>query len=168
MAGGFSPDPAIEIASMAKRPKNAGVGDDGRSALPVLASPLFAGRGFPKPRICATRARPDDRSSEAGSQAPHRRRNRAGLRNRRAPARSSACPTTSSRPLRAGCGRAHDRARKSIAARQRREILWGKVPPRGAKPAKDNLGTIGKAQVLRAALDRVDAQQRRRAAAALL
>ena len=61
---------------------------------------------------------------------------------------------------------AHDRA-KSIAARQRREIR-GKAAPRGAKPAKDNLGTIGKAQVLRAALDRVDAEQRRRAAAALL
>jgi hypothetical protein len=60
---------------------------------------------------------------------------------------------------------AHDRA-KGIAARQRREIR-GKAAPRGARPAKDNLGTIGKAQALREALDRVEAEQRRRAAAAL-
>ena len=56
---------------------------------------------------------------------------------------------------------------KAIAARQTREIRGG-GGPRGAKPAKDNLGTIGKAQALRAALDRVEAEQRRRAAAALL
>jgi hypothetical protein len=55
---------------------------------------------------------------------------------------------------------------KAIAARQTREIR-GKAPPHGARPAKDNLGTIGKAQVLRQALDRVEAEQRRRAAAAL-
>ena len=55
---------------------------------------------------------------------------------------------------------------KAIAARQTREIR-GKAPPHGAKPAKDNLGTIGKAQTLRAALERVEAEQRRRAAAAL-
>jgi hypothetical protein len=60
---------------------------------------------------------------------------------------------------------AHNRA-KAIAARQTREIR-GKAPPRGARPAKDNLGTIGKAQALRAALERVEAEQRRRAAAAL-
>ena len=60
---------------------------------------------------------------------------------------------------------AHDRA-KGIAARQRREIR-GKAAPRGARPAKDNLGTVGKAQALREALDRVEAEQRRRAAAAL-
>jgi hypothetical protein len=60
---------------------------------------------------------------------------------------------------------AHDRA-KGIAARQRREIR-GKAAPHGATAAKDNLGTIGKAQALREALDRVDSEQRRRAAAAL-
>ena len=60
---------------------------------------------------------------------------------------------------------AHDRA-KGIAARQRREIR-GKAAPRGARAAKDNLGTVGKAQALREALDRVEAEQRRRAAAAL-
>jgi hypothetical protein len=60
---------------------------------------------------------------------------------------------------------AHNRA-SGIAARQRREIR-GKAAPHGARPAGDNLGTIGKAQALRAALDRVEAEQRRRAAAAL-
>jgi hypothetical protein len=55
---------------------------------------------------------------------------------------------------------------KAIAQRQQREIR-GKAAPHGARPAKDNLGTIGKAQALRAALDRVEAEQRRRAAAAL-
>jgi hypothetical protein len=60
---------------------------------------------------------------------------------------------------------AHDRA-KGIAARQRREIR-GKAAPHGARAAKDNLGTIGKAQALREALNRVEAEQRRRAAAAL-
>jgi hypothetical protein len=60
---------------------------------------------------------------------------------------------------------AHNRA-KAIAARQAREIR-GKAAPHGARPAKDNLGTIGKSHALRAALDRVEAEQRRRAAAAL-
>jgi hypothetical protein len=55
---------------------------------------------------------------------------------------------------------------KAIAARQAREIR-GKAAPHGARPAKDNLGTIGKAQALRAALERVEAEQRRRAAVAL-
>jgi hypothetical protein len=55
---------------------------------------------------------------------------------------------------------------KAIAERQQREIR-GKAAPHGARPAKDNLGTIGKSQALRAALDRVEAEQRRRAAAAL-
>ena len=60
---------------------------------------------------------------------------------------------------------AHDRA-KGIAARQRREIR-GKAAPHGARAAKDNFGTVGKGQALRDALDRVEAEQRRRAAAAL-
>jgi hypothetical protein len=55
---------------------------------------------------------------------------------------------------------------KAIAARQRREIR-GKAAPHGARAAKDNLGTIGKAEALREALERVEAEQRRRAAAAL-
>ena len=55
---------------------------------------------------------------------------------------------------------------KAIAARQTREIR-GKAAPHGARPAKDNLGTIGKARALRQALERVEAEQRRRAAAAL-
>jgi hypothetical protein len=55
---------------------------------------------------------------------------------------------------------------KAIAARQTCEIR-GKASPHRARPAKDNLGTIGKAQALRGALDRVEAEQRRRAAAAL-
>jgi hypothetical protein len=55
---------------------------------------------------------------------------------------------------------------KGIAARQAREIR-GKAAPHGARPAKDNLGTIGKAQALRGALDRIEAEQRRRAAGAL-
>lgn len=55
---------------------------------------------------------------------------------------------------------AHDRA-KSIGTRQAREMR-GKGEPRGATPAKDNLGTVGKAQALREALDRVEAELRRR------
>src|ERR1700674_4083393 len=55
---------------------------------------------------------------------------------------------------------AHDRA-KAIGTRQAREIR-GKAEPRGAKLAKDNLGTVGKAQALRDALDRVEAELRRR------
>ena len=58
---------------------------------------------------------------------------------------------------------AHDRA-KGIGTRQAREMR-GKVEPRGAKPAKDNLGTVAKAQALRDALDRVEAELKRRDAA---
>jgi hypothetical protein len=60
---------------------------------------------------------------------------------------------------------AHDRA-KGIGTRQAREMR-GKAEPRGAKPAKDNLGTVAKAQVLRDALDRVEAELKRRDAAPL-
>jgi hypothetical protein len=60
---------------------------------------------------------------------------------------------------------AHDRA-KGIGTRQAREMR-GKAEPRGAKPAKDNLGTVGKAQALRDALDRVEAELKRRDAAPL-
>ena len=55
---------------------------------------------------------------------------------------------------------AHDRA-KAIGTRQAREMR-GKAEPRGATPAKDNLGTVGKAQALRDALDRVEAELSRR------
>jgi hypothetical protein len=58
---------------------------------------------------------------------------------------------------------AHDRA-KAIGTRQAREMR-GKAEPRGAMLAKDNSGTVGKAQALRDALDRVDAELRRRDAA---
>jgi hypothetical protein len=58
---------------------------------------------------------------------------------------------------------AHDRA-KDIGTRQAREMR-GKAEPRGATPAKDNLGTVAKAQALREALDRVEAELRRRDAA---
>jgi hypothetical protein len=58
---------------------------------------------------------------------------------------------------------AHDRA-KGIGTRQAREMR-GKAEPRGAAPVKDNSGTVAKAQVLRDALDRVDAELRRREAA---
>ena len=60
---------------------------------------------------------------------------------------------------------AHDRA-KGIGTRQAREMR-GKADPRGAKPAKDNSGTVGKAQALRDALDRVEAELKRRDAALL-
>jgi hypothetical protein len=60
---------------------------------------------------------------------------------------------------------AHDRA-KAIGTRQAREMR-GKAEPRGAKLAQDNLGTLGKAQALRDALDRVEAELRRREAAQL-
>ena len=60
---------------------------------------------------------------------------------------------------------AHDRA-KGIGTRQAREMR-GKADPRGAKPAKDNAGTVGKAQALRDALDRVEAELKRRDAAPL-
>ncbi len=55
---------------------------------------------------------------------------------------------------------AHDRA-KAIGTRQAREMR-GKAEPRGAKLAKDNSGTVGKAQALRNALDRVEAELGRR------
>lgn len=74
----------------------------------------------------------------------------------------------SSDELKAAAGRLREaltRA-KAIAARQAREIR-GKATPHGARPARDNVGTIGKSQALRAALDRVEAEQRRRAALAL-
>ena len=58
---------------------------------------------------------------------------------------------------------AHDRA-KAIGTRQAREMR-GKAEPRGATLAKDNSGTVGKAQTLRDALDRVEAELRRRDAA---
>jgi hypothetical protein len=60
---------------------------------------------------------------------------------------------------------AHDRA-KGIGTRQAREMR-GKAEPRGAAPAKDNTGTVAKAQALRDALDRVEAELHRRAAAPL-
>ena len=55
---------------------------------------------------------------------------------------------------------------KDIGARQARKIR-GKAAPHSARSAKDNLGAIGKAQMLRQALERLEAEQRRRAAAAL-
>ena len=58
---------------------------------------------------------------------------------------------------------AHDRA-KAIGTRQAREMR-GKAEPRGATPAKDNSGTVGEAQALRDALDRVEAELKRRDAA---
>ena len=60
---------------------------------------------------------------------------------------------------------ATDRA-KAIGERQAREMR-GKAEPRGAKPAKDNLGTVAKAQALRDALDRVEAELGRREGAPL-
>ncbi len=41
----------------------------------------------------------------------------------------------------------------------------GKADPHGAKPAKDNAATIAKAEALRDALERVEAELRRREAA---
>ena len=58
---------------------------------------------------------------------------------------------------------AHDRA-KGIGTRQAREMR-GKAEPHGAKPARDNLGTVAKAQALRDALERVEAELSRREAA---
>src|ERR1700722_2092156 len=60
---------------------------------------------------------------------------------------------------------AHDRA-KGIGTRQAREMR-GKAEPRGTTPAKDNSGTVAKAQALRDALDRVEAELGRRDAAAI-
>jgi hypothetical protein len=58
---------------------------------------------------------------------------------------------------------AQDRA-KAIGTRQAREMR-GKADPRGAKLAKDNSGTVAKAQALREALERAEAELRRREAA---
>jgi hypothetical protein len=58
---------------------------------------------------------------------------------------------------------AYDRA-TAIGTRQAREMR-GKAEPRGATPAKDNSGTVAKAQALRDALDRVEAELSRRDAA---
>jgi hypothetical protein len=55
---------------------------------------------------------------------------------------------------------AHGRA-KDISARQRREMR-GKVKPRGAKRVQDNTGSVAKAQVLYAAIQRVDGELSRR------
>jgi hypothetical protein len=55
---------------------------------------------------------------------------------------------------------AHDRA-KDIGTRQAREMR-GKAEPRGSTLAKDNTGTLSKAQALREALDRVEAELSRR------
>jgi hypothetical protein len=57
---------------------------------------------------------------------------------------------------------AHDRA-KAIGTRQAHEMR-GKAEPRGTTPAKDNSGTVEKAQALRDALDRVEAELGRREA----
>jgi hypothetical protein len=58
---------------------------------------------------------------------------------------------------------AQDRA-KAIGTRQAREMR-GKAEPRGARLAKDNSGTVAKAQALREALERAEAELRRREAA---
>ncbi len=42
--------------------------------------------------------------------------------------------------------------------------MRGKAEPRGAKPAQDNLGALAKAQALRDALERVEAELSRREA----
>ena len=60
---------------------------------------------------------------------------------------------------------AHDRA-KAIGTRQAREMR-GKAEPRGTALAKDNSGTVAKAQALRDALDRVEAELGRRDGATL-
>jgi hypothetical protein len=58
---------------------------------------------------------------------------------------------------------AYNRA-TAIGTRQAREMR-GKAEPRGATPAEDNSGTVAKAQALRDALDRVEAELSRRDAA---
>ncbi len=52
-----------------------------------------------------------------------------------------------------------DRARDM--ARQQRREMRGKADARGATPARDNAGTVGKAEVLELALRRIGAQLRR-------
>ena len=56
--------------------------------------------------------------------------------------------------------KAHARS-KDIAAQQKREMR-GKANPRGTKRTQDNAGTLAKAQVLRAAIDRVQVELGRR------
>ena len=55
---------------------------------------------------------------------------------------------------------AHERAR-DIGARQQREMR-AKAEPHGVKPARDNTGTVAKAQALLEALHRLDAELSRR------
>jgi hypothetical protein len=56
--------------------------------------------------------------------------------------------------------RARDRA-KDIGSQQKREMR-GKAKPRGAKPTRDNAGTLAKAQVLGEAIGRVEEELSRR------
>ena len=56
--------------------------------------------------------------------------------------------------------RARDRA-EDIAAQQKREMR-GKAHPRGTTPARDNTGTLAKAQVLGEATERVEQELSRR------
>jgi hypothetical protein len=53
---------------------------------------------------------------------------------------------------------ARNRAR-DIDSQQRREMR-GKAEPRGAAPSRDNVGTLGKVEVLDKALQRIDHQLR--------
>jgi hypothetical protein len=55
---------------------------------------------------------------------------------------------------------AHKRA-CDIGARQQRESR-GKADPHGAHPAHDNAGTLAKAQALREAIERIEAELGRR------
>ena len=58
--------------------------------------------------------------------------------------------------LRQAQSRAHD-----IGARQKREMR-GKAEPRGAAPARENAGTVAKAQALLEAIQRVDQELSKR------
>ena len=58
---------------------------------------------------------------------------------------------------------AHSKA-LDIANRQKREMR-GKAPPRGATPARENAGTVAKAQTLQEAILRVDQEIAKRAQA---
>ncbi len=69
----------------------------------------------------------------------------------RPPLKSDASPSMSSRPPPVASER-RTIAPRGSRTRQAREMR-GKADPRGAKPAKDNSGTVGKAQALRDALD---------------
>jgi hypothetical protein len=55
---------------------------------------------------------------------------------------------------------ARDRA-KDIGSQQKREMR-GKAHPRGAKPTRDNTGTLAKAQVIEEALERIEEELSRR------